>query len=102
MHSVYPVGSVAVNIIVSKTRVAPSKTLIIPRLELLGAVLLAQLGDAIRESLKYQYKYTYWIDSTAVLYCIANNKPWKQFVSNCEGIEICQVINRNYWRYCPG
>ena len=59
MRSVYPDGSVKVEIIASKTRVALSKTLTIPRLELLGAVLLARLGNTISESLMHQYKLTY-------------------------------------------
>ena len=44
MRSVYPDGSFSVKIIASKTRVAPVKTFTIPRLELLGAVILAQLS----------------------------------------------------------
>ena len=41
MCSVYPNGSFGVKIIASKARIAPVKTLTIPRLKLLGAVLLA-------------------------------------------------------------
>ena len=95
MCSVYTYGSAKVEIIASKTRVALSKTLEIPRLELLGAVLLARLGNAISESLMHQYKLTYWINSTAALYWITNDKPWKQYVSNRVN-EICQLTNRDH------
>ena len=76
MRSVYPDGSFSAKIIASKTRVAPVKTLNIPRLELLGAVLLG-LGNTVNKVLTHQYKFTYWIDLTAVLYWIKNAKPWK-------------------------
>ena len=101
MRSIYPNGSFSVKIIASKTRVVPVKTLIIPGLELLGAVLLARLGNTVCKSLTHQYNLTYWIDSTAALCWITNDKPWKQYVSN-RVKEICQLTNRDQWRHCPG
>ena len=101
MRSVYPDGGFSVKIIASKTRVAPVKTLTIPRLELLGAVLLAQLGNTVSKSLTHQYNLTYWIDSTAALYWITDDRPWKQYVSN-HVKEICQLTNQDQWRHCPG
>ena len=101
MHSVYPDGGFSVTIIVSETRVVPVKTLTIPRLELLGAVLLARLGNTVSKSLTHQYNLTYWIDSTAALYWITNDKLWKQYVSN-RVKAICQLTNQDQWRHCPG
>ena len=96
------VQSTQMDVLVSKLLLQrPVKTLIIPRLELLGAVLLAGLGNTVSKSLTHQYNLTYWIYSTAALYWIANDKPWKQYVSN-RVKKICQLTNQDQWRHCPG
>lgn len=47
LHSEYQNGSVDVKIVASKTRVAPVKQQSIPRLELLGAAILARFPHTI-------------------------------------------------------
>ena len=48
---------VRVQFIVSKTRVAPTQELTIPRLELLSALLLARLITAVLTNLSHSYLF---------------------------------------------
>ncbi|XP_075155812.1 uncharacterized protein LOC142229153 [Haematobia irritans] len=76
--------SVSTSLVSSKTRVAPIKTLSIPRLELCGATLLAEMIDNILSQLSLaSYSVHCWTDSTIVLAWLA--KPpcvWATFVAN--------------------
>jgi len=66
MNSEYPDGTVDVKFLVSKTRVAPVKQQSMPRLELLGAVILARLSLAVSSTLPEQVQCYYWVDSMNV------------------------------------
>ena len=90
----YPNGNVDVKFVASKTRVAPVKQQSIPRLELLGAVILARLAHTILSLFPMQIASFYWVDSMAVLYWIKNNKPWKQYVGH-RIKEIYQLTDKN-------
>ena len=78
-------GETQVNIVTSKTRVAPIKRQSIPRLELLGVTLLAQLVNSAQQSLQHvlQIDGTFlWTDSFTVLCWIKNAKAWKPYVQH--------------------
>ena len=76
----------------------------IPRLELLGAALLAQLIHSATQALQpiLQIDETFlWTDSFTVLCWIRNEKNWKQYVQHRVN-EIRDLTNREDWHFCPG
>ena len=58
IRSTYNDGTVEVRIVGSKTRVAPTKKPSIPRLELLGALILPRLVNTISRSLSQELPYS--------------------------------------------
>ena len=75
-----------VSLLSGKTKVAPMKGFSIPRLELLGCVLLTKLMNSVKAAIKpvwgVQNVY-YWTDSEISLYRIKGvNKEWKQWVES--------------------
>ena len=89
--------------VTSKTRVAPTQTQIIPRLELLSVLLLARLITSISTSLKFQLileSPKCFTDSRVALFWIqGSHKEWKQFVQNCVN-EICELVPGSHWNHC--
>lgn len=68
VRSVMDDGSIRCNLLIAKGRVAPLKQLSIPKLELLGAVTLANLVDRTMSALEMNFKeIILWTDSTIVL-----------------------------------
>ena len=66
--------NVQVALVISKTKVALIKRLMIPRLELCGAQLLAQLLFYVREALHIPIQDVHvWTDSTIVLSWLEGN-----------------------------
>ena len=67
LKSVYSDGEVLVRFVASKTRVAPLKGQTIPRLELLGAAILARLVNNVLSNFKFRVEAYYWTDLYTVL-----------------------------------
>ena len=71
-----------VSLLSGKTKVAPMKDFSIPRLELLGSVLLTKLMNSVKEAIHpvWAMKNTYyWVVSEISLYRIKGvKKEWKQ------------------------
>jgi len=95
-------GSVTTRLIASKTRLAPLKTVSIPRLELMGALIGLRLANQVCSALDIpSSNVTYWVDSLNVGYWIrGQSREYKPFVAHRVG-EIHEKSNPNQWRYVP-
>ena len=77
-------GNVSCSFVMGKSRLAPIKSVTIPRLELSAAVVAARLDQICRQELTYNIDQSqFWTDSTCVLRYIENfDKRYHTFVAN--------------------
>ena len=88
-------------LIASKCRVTPVKTVTTPRLELMGAVLSSRLTNHLLKVITAD-KVIFWTDSENVWYWVRNqSREFKPFVANRIG-EIQRSSSPEQWRYVPG
>lgn len=84
LRAVQPNGCITCHLLASKSRVAPLKTVTIPRLELAAAELLSKLMFSVREAMELTtIPYFLWTDNTIALHWIG--KPihaLKLYVAN--------------------
>lgn len=93
---------VTTTLLMGKSRVAPLKSLTIPRLELCAALLLARLMDFVRKSLHFETATTFcWTDSSVVLAWVSQHPGrWKPFVAH-RVTEIQSLVPNAKWRHVP-
>ena len=91
-------GMIYTSLVASKTRVAPIKRVTIPRLELNGALILAQILSHCKELLDLPLSSVFaWTDSTIVLAWIQGNpRRFKVYVGNRVS-QIIELVPANCW-----
>ena len=102
VKTIYKSGKISVKLLSSKSRVAPVKQETIPRLELLGALLLSRLMLWVRNFLKDELLFDvyHWCDSQIALAWIkSTNKEFKAFIEN-RVTEIRKNSAIENWHYC--
>ena len=98
-------ADVKTRLLSSKSKVAPIFGETTPRLELLGALLLARLFTsvelALKETIQIEKRFC-WIDLMAALFWIkSTEREWKQFIQNRID-KVRKLILPEAWNFCPG
>ena len=93
-------GLVFWNFVIGKAKLAPLKTVSIPRLELMAATLAVQLDQMLQPNLNINLTSTvFWTDSLSVLFMINNTcKKFPVFVANRLS-KIKEGSNSKQWQY---
>ncbi|GFS40993.1 integrase catalytic domain-containing protein [Trichonephila inaurata madagascariensis] len=88
--------------VASKNRKAPLKTLTLPRLELMGALLSARLSSNILKALKLDIPCFVLTDSKITYFWVRGQpERFKPFVKN-RIQEIQKLTSPSNWHHCPG
>lgn len=96
-------GDVSINLLTSKSRLAPIKTLSITRLELSAAELLSRLIKKVKQSMEWtNVEYFLWTDSSATYYWIKKEPcTLKTFAAN-RVASIQENTDGSRWRHING
>ena len=96
-------GKIHCNLVTSKSRLAPLKSLTLPRLELQGAVLGVRMKNTIVKEIQVDFEsITFWTDSMINIQYINNEeRRFKVFVSN-RVAEIRKYSKTTDWRHIDG
>ena len=96
---------VCVQLLTSKTKVAPLKVKTTPRLELLSCLLLTMLLKSILRIVTEKLKnasITCWNDSSSAIGWIrGEEKRWSKWVED-KASKVRAVVESRYWRHVPG
>jgi hypothetical protein len=86
----------------AKAKLAPTKRMTIPRLELMASVITAKLMRYVQRELSLPDEgHSYWTDSMVALAWIKSNpNKWKQWVGN-RVMYIQELSKPEMWHYCP-
>ena len=103
LRFVFKDGMYHVAFVMSKSRLAPIKSITLPRLELNAARCGARLSRLVLHEIDLPIEYVrYWSDSTLTLQYIKNDKHRpKVFVSNRQ-TEILEVSDADQWSHISG
>ena len=96
-------GQISVALVTAKARVTPIKSVSIPHLELMAAVLGVQLAETVSEKLEIPLsQHTLWSDSMDVIYWIqGHSRRLKPSVAN-RVAKIQWKSDPAQWRHVPG
>ena len=102
IRATYSDGSVSSKLVMAKTRVAPLKTVSVPRLELCGAMMLSELLATVQVILDLPKSAVFaWIDSTVALSWLRGcPSTYKTFVANRVSTA-ARNVEQSAWKYVP-